>query len=69
MRVLRTLASGHWRPETIFRSLRFRPQAALEVLRHWSIVSGWHEEDSTHNKEVVETCLLASLTTSQHSKP
>lgn len=48
--------------------LALSPQPALEVLRHWSLTGGWHDEETAALKEVIDTCLLATLTTSQYGK-
>lgn len=47
----------------------FDAQAAVEVLRQWTICGGWHDEESSRTKDVVDTCLLGCVTTSAHAKP
>jgi len=51
----------------------FGTQSAIELLRQWCSMGGWHDDEAapgkaTRFKSIVDTQLLACVTTSQYHK-
>ena len=46
----------------------FGTQSAVELLRQWCTMGGWHDEATGAFKSVVETQLVACCTTSPYQK-